>query len=549
VGGRRRVLILGGGFAGVHTAMFLERAMSSAERDRIEIGIVSNENYIVFQPLLPEVISGTIETLHCITPIRRLARHAQLYTRAVEAIDLERRQVRLAPGYIPRPLLVDYDQLVICLGTRIDFDAVPGAREHAIPFKYLGDALRLRNEIVHVLEEANIEPDPAEKRKLLTFVVAGGGFSGVECIAELHDFIASAERAYANVRMDDVRCLLLQGADRILPELDGRLAAYAQQILTRRGIEIRLGTRLRAVSADGVIVGSDGAAATESIPARTVVTTIPAAPHPLLAALPLEQVRGRIRVTANLDVAGRPGVWALGDCAAVPQRDGILSPPTAQHALRQARTCAHNVLATLRGRQPRPFTFTGLGSLASLGHRSAVADVMGVRLRGFLAWLFWRSVYLAKFPGIDRQARIATDWLLDLLLPRDITQLRIFHGDAIAQEHFHAGETIFDQGDYGNKLYVIVRGEVLIRQDGNTVATLSRRQVFGEVALVADSPRNAAAIAATDVDLLGVSRTAFEQLVAHLPGTRQAIIDIMRSRGVDPAVLERAAAAHARDAR
>jgi NADH:ubiquinone reductase (H+-translocating) len=536
--GKQRIVILGGGFGGAYTAMYLARAMKAAERDSIEVTIVSSDNYIVFQPLLPEVVSGTIETYHAITPIRRFARRAQLYTRRVEAIDLENRRVRLAPGFLPKPVLLEFDHLVICLGTRLNYALVPGMKEHGIPFKYLGDALRLRNETVRALEEADNETDPDEKKKLLTFVVGGGGFSGVECIAELNDFLMRAVAAYRNLKQTDIRCVLLQSSERILPELGENLAAYAHAILEKRGVEIRLNTRLAAVSADGVLIQSAGGGPQERIASRTVVVTVPAAPHPLVASLPCALDRGRIRVTPNLDVPGVPGVWALGDCAAVPQKDGITSPPTAQHALRQARTCARNILATIRGEPLRPFTFTGLGKLASLGRQSAVADVLGIRMKGFLAWLFWRSVYLSKFPGIDRRIRIASDWLLDLLLPRDITQIRVSQPDAVIQEHFHAGETIFDQGDFGTKLYVVVKGEVEIVSGGKRLAALGPGEIFGEVALVSDHARTATVRAATDVDVVTVSRAAFQRLVAYLPGVRGSIEDAIRRHGIDIATLD-----------
>ncbi len=536
--GKHRIVILGGGFGGVYTAMYLDRAMTAAERDKIEVTIVSSENYIVFQPLLPEVVSGTLEILHAITPIRRFAKRAHLYTRRVEAIDLENKQVRLAPGFLPKPVVLDFDHLVICLGTRLNYALVPGMKEHGIPFKYLGDALRLRNESVRALEEADNETDQDEKKKLLTFVVGGGGFSGVECIAELNDFLTRAVAAYRNLKKSDIRCVLLQSSERILPELGENLAAYAHAILEKRGVEIRLNTRLMAVSADGVLIGSAGAGMQERIASRTVVVTVPAAPHPLVSNLPCALDRGRIRVTPNLDVPGASGVWALGDCAAVPQRDGITSPPTAQHALRQARTCARNILATIRGEPLQPFAFTGLGKLASLGRHSAVAEVLGFRMRGFVAWLFWRSVYLSKFPGLDRRIRIMTDWLLDLLLPRDITQIRISQPDAVIQEHFHPGETIFDQGDFGTKLYVVAKGEVEVLSGGKLVATLGVGEIFGEVALVSDRARNAMVRAKTEVDVVTVSRTAFQRLVTNLPGVRGSIEEALRKHGIDIASLD-----------
>lgn len=536
--GKQRILILGGGFGGVYTAMYLGKMMTKAELAKTEITIVSNENYIVFQPLLPEVISGTIETLHCITPIRRLAKKAQLYTRRVEEINIETKTVRLAPGFLPKPLHLKYDHLVVGLGTRLNFGLVPGMQEHAIPFKYLGDALRLRNEAVRAMEEGNIETDPAEKKKLLTFVIGGGGFSGVECIAELNDFLTSAIPAYSNIEKKDIRCVLLQSADRILPELGESLAAYAHKILEKRGVEIRLNTRLKAVSADGAIINDKATKQDELIPTRTIVTTVPSAPHPLITSLPCELDKGRIVVTKYMDVPNFEGIWALGDCAAVPQRDGITSPPTAQHALRQAKTCATNIVAKMRGKEMKPFMFTGLGKLASLGQRSAVAEVFGIKLRGFFAWVFWRGIYLSKFPGFDRQIRIAMDWMLDMLLPRDITQVKLFEPDAVRPEHFHAGEMIFDEGDFGNKLYVIVKGEAEILKGGKSLVTIGPGQVFGEIALVEDSARTAGVKAKGDVDVITVSRPAFSTLVTHLPGVRSTVEQIMRDHGVDPKKLD-----------
>jgi NADH dehydrogenase len=529
---KTNVLILGGGFAGVYSAMYLERALHPDERARIKITLVNQENYIVFQPLLPEVISGTIEILHVISPIRRLARQVHLHTREIEEIDLRSKTVRLAPGFRPKSLTLAFDHLVIALGTRLDYSKVPGMQEHAIAFKDLGDALRLRNRLVHVLEEAEIEADPQEKRKLLTFVVAGGGFSGVECIAELNDFIRGAARAFHYIRPDDLRVILLQSGDRILPEMEAGLARFAHQILAQRGVEIRLNTRLKAVTANGAIIQAKSANQPELIPTRTTVVTVPAGPHPLVMRLPCELKGGRIGVTEFLEVPGWSGVWALGDCAAVPQPDGIISPPTAQHALRQSKICARNIVATIRGQAKKPFTFTGLGKLGSLGRHSAVAEVMGVKMSGLPAWMLWRGIYLSKLPGFDRKIRVLTDWLLDIFLPKDITQVRIFRGDAVAQEHFEPGEVVFEQRDYGDKIYFIVKGEVDVIKDGTAVASLSAGDVFGEIALISDSPRNATLLATTPLDVVTVSRGAFNKLLAHLPGVKGTMEEIT-SRHLD----------------
>jgi NADH dehydrogenase len=527
---KKRVLILGGGFGGVYVAVHLGKLLSRKELAEIEIVLVNRENYIVFQPLLPEVVSGSVELNHVIAPIRRMAPKAHLFTRDVEAIDPVQRIVTLSPGFRPATTSIHYDHLVIALGTRLDHSKIPGMREHAHPFKYLGDALYLRNQLVHVLEEAETETDPDTRRCLLTFVVAGGGFSGVECIAEMNDFLREAVHAYHDISEKDLRLILLQRGDRILPELTESVAAFAHKLLARRGVEIRLGAGLKAVSAGTVVVADKSTDRTEIIATGTTIATVPAGPHPLVVSLPFPQDRGRIVVNQHTEVPGWPNVWALGDCAAIKQIDGQTSPATAQHALRQARTCAENIVASFRGTRKKIFAFTGLGKLASLGRRSAVAEVFGIHLRGLIAWLLWRGVYVTKFPGVDGQLRLVADWFLDTFLPRDITQLQLFHKEAVHREHFERGETIFVSGDFGDKIYFLVRGEVTVERDGRLLTTLRDGDVFGEAALISDLPRNATIRAATAVDVVAVSREAFRELLGHLPGLSETMEQIMEVR-------------------
>ncbi|HVU25388.1 MAG TPA: FAD-dependent oxidoreductase [Opitutus sp.] len=527
---KKTIVVLGGGFGGVYTAVHLGRLMRREEREGTEVVLVTRDNYMVFQPLLPEVISGSVELNHVISPIRRLARRARLHCREVQSVDLANRTVTLSPGVKPTPLTLAFDHLVIALGTRLDPGKVPGMAEHASPFKYLGDALFLRNQLVRSLEEAATERDPELRRELLTFVVAGGGFSGVECIAEMNDFLRVAIRAYPSIAEAELRLVLLQRGGRILPELTEGLGRFAHTLLAKRGVEIRLGAALKAVSADAVVVEDKESNSTETIRTRTTVATVPAGPHPLLAMLPLPQERERIVVDGGMEVAGMPGIWALGDCALVKQVDGQFSPPTAQHALRQAKTCAENILASLRGAEKTTFAFTGLGKLGSLGHRSAVAEVFGVKLKGLIAWLLWRGVYVTKFPGLDGQLRLLADWLLDVFLPRDITQLRLFHEEAVHREHFEAGETVFKAGDFGDKVFFIAKGEAAVVRDGRTLAALHAGEMFGEAALVSDHPRNATLRATTPLDVVVIGRAAFQELFGHLPGLREKVESIMAAR-------------------
>ncbi|OLE37579.1 MAG: hypothetical protein AUG00_07740 [Candidatus Rokubacteria bacterium 13_1_20CM_2_70_7] len=525
---RTRILILGGGFGGVYTAMALERTL---RRDaEVEISLVSRDNYLVFQPMLPEVISGSIGILDTIAPIRRLCPNTDLYTRTVESIDLNNRIVSTSSGFRPRPYQLEYDHLVIALGNITSFSGQPGLEEHALTFKYLGDALVLRNHIIHALEEADIEKDPQLRRALLTFVVAGSGFSGVEAVAELNDFVRTVARSFRNIPIADIRVVLAAGA-RVLPELPKDLGDFAQRLLARRGVEIRLNTRLAGATADYALL-QDG----ERIPAKTLISTVPSAPNPLVEALPCRKERGKIVVNEYLEVPDYPGVWAIGDCASVPDRaTGQPCPPTAQHATRQAACCAQNIVATLRGESKRPFTFKTLGKLGALGHHSAVAEILGVKLSGFLAWFVWRTIYLMKLPGLDRKLRVATDWLLDLFLKPDIVQVKAGLGASVGREHFEADETIFDQGERGDRLYIIVDGEVEVvkKEPGGgevVLACLGPGECFGEMALVSDLPRRAAARTRTSVNVLTVDRAAFSALFTSLPPLRGLFEQLIEQR-------------------
>ena len=530
---RTRILILGGGFGGVYTAMRLEKLLG---RDpSVEVGLVSKENYLVFQPMLPEVISGSIGILDTITPIRRLCPHTNLYNRAVETIDLNEKVVTTSSGFRPRPYSLHYDHLVVALGTITSFAGQPGLQEHALPFKYLGDALALRNRVIHAMEEADIEKDPEIRRALLTFVVAGGGFSGVEAVAEVNDFVRSIAKSFRNIDRNEIKVILLHSRDLILPELPEPLARFAQAQLQRRGVEIRFNSRLAEATADYAIFKNGDRIAT-----KTLVSTVPSAAHPIVAELPIERDRGgRIVVDQYLHVQGFDGVWALGDCAAVPDgTSGETCPPTAQHAIRQGVCVADNIVATIRNQPKRVFAFKTLGKLAGLGQRSAVAEILGVKMSGLVAWFMWRMIYWMKMPGLDRKIRVAVDWFLDFFLHPDIVQLKTEQAPGVRREHFDKDEVVFREGDRGDRLYIIVEGEVdVVREvDGQReshLATLGPGACFGEVALVEDRPRNATVRSRASLNVLTVDRPAFEQLFAHLPPLRamfQRMID-ERSQG------------------
>jgi NADH dehydrogenase len=526
---RKRIVILGGGFAGVYTAKALEKSLGrSAE---FEIALVARENYFVFQPMLPEVISGTIGLTDTVSPLRRLLPRTEIHVREIESIDVERKIVTTAPGFRPHTHAISYDHLVIALGNVTDFRGLRGLPEHALPFKNLADALFLRSRVIRSLEEAAIEADdPLLRRQLLTFVVAGGGFSGVEVAAELNDFVRRVARNYRGIDPQEIRVVLVHSQARILPEVSEKLARFAQKILTRRGVEIRLGTRLEAATGEEAILAGG-----ERIPTRTLVCTVPSSPHPLVEALPLPKSKnGRLIADRHLRVEGSDDVWALGDCAQVPAPDGTIAPPTAQHAIRQAATAAHNIVAAIRGGTARTFDFRGLGKMGSLGHRSAVAEVFGINVSGFLAWWLWRTIYLMKLPGWGRRLKVATSWTLDLLLPPELVELKLAGSMGVTQEHFEPGQEVFAQGDLGDRMYIVLSGSAeVVRRDGHRevrLAEVGAGEYFGEMALVNQTTRGATVRCLEPMNALALPKREFGALAAHVPALRQSVDEVMQRR-------------------
>jgi NADH dehydrogenase len=513
--GKKRIVVLGGGFAGVYACAELEKL----QRDDYEIVLVNKENHFVFQPLLPEVISGQIGLVDVVSPIRRLLPKTELHVREVESIDLEQRTITTSTGFHPHPHVLRYDHLVFALGAVTDFRGLRGLPEHAFPFKNLSDALNLRNHVIRALEEAAIEQhDHPLRRRLLTFVVAGGGFSGVEVCAELNDFVREVAAHYRGIDPKEIRVVLVHSQDRILPEMNEKLATFAQTILRKRGVELLLNARLKAATGEAAIL-ADGVV----IETKTLVSTVPASPHPLVEAVALPKTKnGRIEVDATLAVKGSDHLWALGDCAVVPAPDGGFAPPTAQHATRQAATVAQNIVARMRGGALKPFAFKGLGKMGSLGHRSAVAEVFGVPISGFLAWFLWRTIYLMKVPGWGRRIKIAASWTLDLFLPAELVQLKLGSSVGVTQEHFEPGQEIFHQGDVGDRVYIILSGKADVHKDERKVATLGRGDYFGEMALLHQATRNATVRCTEPMDVLALPKREFSVLSANLPELRRS---------------------------
>jgi NADH dehydrogenase len=533
----KRIVIVGGGFSGVYAAQALERRLRA--KDDTEILLFSRDNYFVFQPMLPEVISGGIGLTDVVSPLRRLLHRTHVHVREVESIDVANQTITAAPGFRPHAHLVKYDHLVLAPGTVTDFRGLPGLPEHALPFKDLGDALKVRSRVIQALEEADVEEDdPQLRRQLLTFVIAGGGFSGVEVAAELNDFVRHVARHYRRINPKDIRVVLVHSGDDILPELAPKLRAFAAKILRRRGVELALGQRLKAATGESAILG-DGTA----IPTKTLISTIPSSPHPLIDGLRLPKTKnGRLQVDSNLRVVGHENVWAVGDCASVPTKDGTPCPPTAQHATRQAATVAENIVATLTTKALRPFDFKGLGKMGSLGRRNAVAEVFGLRLSGFIAWFLWRTIYLAKLPGWGRRIKVATAWTLDLFLQPELVELRLGGGGGAMHEHFEPGQNVFSQGELGDRVYILLSGKAeVVRERSNgaasgsgeqVLATLGPGECFGEMALLDNAPRNASVRCVEPMTVLSIPKREFGLLAANVPGLRANFEQVMARRGL-----------------
>jgi len=429
---KTRILILGGGFAGAYAARQLEKRLSGA-RD-VEIVLVARENFVLFTPMLHEVAGADVEVTDVVQPLRKMLRHTRILIADVEKIDLARKQVRVVHAGLPHAFELACDQLVVALGAVPNFYRTPGLEEHALTMKTLGDAILVRNRVIEALGLADNLEDEAERRTALTVVVAGAGFAGVETVGAVNDLLREAMRFYSRLRPEMLRVVLVDPGDHILPELGESLGRYAAERLARRGVEIRLKTRVTGY--DGCAVALDDGS---RIATRMLIWTAGITPSPLLSGLPCAMQRGRILADERLQVPEWPGVWALGDCALVPDplQPGRFYPPTAQHATRQAAVLAANLAASLRGTALRPFRFKMLGLLATIGRRTGVAEILGLRFSGIVAWCLWRAIYLGKLPGLQKKVRVALDWALDLVFSKDLVQLPTLRSPTMSEVEEH----------------------------------------------------------------------------------------------------------------
>ena len=410
-----RIIIAGGGFAGLYAAKHLDGTL--ARRRDIEVTLISRENFILFTPMLHEVAAGDLSPSDIANPLRRILRRVKVVQAEIDAIDVTKKKVRCLGGLRDVELEFEFDHLLLALGAETNFFDIPGVRDWAVTMKNLADAALLRNRMVALLEDASLCKNEAARRELLTFVTAGGGFSGAETTGAINDFLRETARFYPAIEPELIRTVLVHAGEHVLPELGEEIGRYAEHKLRNRKVEVINGARV--TSYDGSVVElSNGT----SIPAATLIWTAGAKPSTVIERLPCPKQRGRLLVDEYLAVTAVPGLWAVGDCAAVPDGAGSFYPPTAQHGMREAIAAAKNIARVVRGEPVKPFRYKTIGMLASIGHHSGVAMLFGVKFSGFIAWWMWRSVYVAKLPRLAKKLRVITDWTLDLFFGRDIEQ-------------------------------------------------------------------------------------------------------------------------------
>lgn len=507
------VAIIGGGFAGVYCAKaLLDHSVGSG----LKVAIIASENHMVFQPMLPEVVGGSLSAQHVVNPIRMICQGAEVLKGEVTGIDLERQVITLDGGAFTPNFTVSFKQLMLTPGAGVDLTRIPGMSEHAYQMRTVGDAMKLRAAIISRLEEANLLTHTQQRKDLLSFVIVGGGYSGVETAGQIQDLIAGTLRYYENIQPDEPKVTLVHSGERLLGMLSETLGDYTGDCLTKMGVKIVFKCRVRAVTARTVQL-SDGT----SLSASIVVCTVGNAPHPLLTALgssgalPVE--RGKVVVEPTGQVKGVDNVWSAGDCAMYPKKDGGTCPETAQFAMRQGAVVGKNIAASIAGKKLKPFTFTGLGELATIGHRKAVAQILGFRFSGLITWFMWRTIYLMKLPGLDRKLRVMAEWGFELFFPRDINLLTPSFSSPLGEMHLEPGDSLFHAGEPAQSLYSVKKGLVEITDfQGQIVKAAGPGEHFGERALLTDSIWRFDATAKESSELVAIDGETFKTLVKSI---------------------------------
>jgi NADH dehydrogenase len=525
---QKTIAIIGGGFAGVACARRLRQSLSSAAA---RIVMFSEENYMVFQPLLAEVAGSSIQPEVAATPLRVALDGVECRRERVLDVILEENRLVYESWDGSRKSLA-YDQVVIACGSGVNLSAVPGMADHAFPFRTVADAVALRTQISNQLEQAAVCDDAAKRRFLLTFAVIGGGFSGVEVAGEVNDLLRAVNRYYPTINPHEAKVILIHSRDQLLPEVSPSLRDFTKQKMEELGVQVVLNQRVKLVTSEGVTL-KDGT----FFPASTVVGTVGTAPHSFVERMRAVKESGRLRTRPDMRLEAYDNAWAIGDCAQIINGfDNQPAQPTGQLAEREGKQAAANLVAVLAGKPTKPFYFKPLGMLCAIGGHNAVAEMMGLQLSGFLTWWIWRTVYLMKLPTISRKVKVSLDWTWELIFSRDITGVKIDRANRVQDAYFASGSYVFRKGDPATDFYVVEKGEVeVLRQleegkDAEVVAVFGPGDFFGEMALVEDRPRNASVRARTDAEVTIIGKTMFARMSKVLAPLAQQVQMAIRKR-------------------
>lgn len=517
---RTRIVIIGGGFGGVKCAQTLRHELRRNDADLV---LFNRENHLVFSPLLADAVGSSLSLQDVIVPLRQLLPEVVCRTEEVLHVDLARNEIEFV-AHDGSSARLGYDQVVIAAGAVSNLNVVPGMADHAFPLKTVGDAAVLRTHVLQQLERAEVCADPEKRRWYLSFIVVGGGYSGVEAAGEINDLVRGSLRFFHHIQPEDVTVTLIHSRDELLPEISPQLREFAREKMAAAGVTIRLNCRVTLATGEGVGTG-DG-----FVRGGTIVCTIGSSAAPFIERMDAPKEKGRLLTEPDLRLRGRANAWAVGDCALIVNAlDQRPSPPTGQFAERQGRQCAQNLARVLRGAPTRPFSFRLLGQLCSIGGHRAVAELFGFRLSGFLAWFAWRGVYLFKMPSWGRRIQVGADWAWLLLFPRDLAYIRTDPTERVTHAHYEPGDFIIRQGEPASAFYVIESGEVevvratLENPAGEIIAVLGAGSFFGEQALINNQPRTASVRARSVVEVVVMGRHVFTTISKSLAPLRAAL--------------------------
>ena len=517
----KKILILGGGFAGIYTAKNLQKQ----NLEGYEIELISDNNYFIFQPLLPEVASGTIYSSDAVTPIRQMLKGIKYRNAEISSLDFNNKRVSILQGFKKSTHSIQYDHLIIALGQVSNLDIVKGLKDHAFTMRSLQDAYDLRNHILGCLELADVTSNKGLKKRLLNIVVIGGGFSGVETIGEIKEMIDRLIPYYSSIKKSDLKFHIVEFADQLLPDMDKKVGQYTLKKFKKNNINVHLKTALEEVTQYQVFLSNK-----KNIATHTVISTIGSTVSKLIKDCNLALQHGKIITKGSLEVEGLDNVWAVGDAALIPNKDKknmlykkkkiAYAPPNAQFAVRQGKLLAKNIKAKILGDNLSDFHYTSKGSLASLGSRDGVGKIFFITVKGFIAWLIWRAFYLSFLPSFATKIRVLTGWIVEFLVPRNAVMTRALKNDAVVYQNFKKGDVVFKEGMIADGFYIVIKGSFK-----NTFTKTSSGKKFtkfykvndhfGARVLLSGSRRTGTIEALEDSKVVKIDRDTFKVMNKH----------------------------------